>query len=54
MYKYYQLTLFLSLIGKFDQKSNFYPRLARNKPYKSRIEPQRRENVVLRAESDIT
>jgi len=23
MYKYYQLTLFLFLIGKFDQKSNF-------------------------------
>jgi len=25
MYKYYQLTLFLVLIGKFDQKLNFYP-----------------------------
>jgi len=28
MYKYYQLILFLVLIGKFDQKSNFQPRLA--------------------------
>jgi len=26
IYKYYQLTLFLVLIGKFDQKSNFQPR----------------------------
>jgi len=25
MYKYYKLTLFLVLIGKFDQKSNFSP-----------------------------
>jgi len=28
MYKYYQLTLFLVLIGKYDQKSNLQPRLA--------------------------
>jgi len=26
IYKYYQLTLFLVLIGKFDQKSYFQPR----------------------------
>jgi len=25
IYNYYQLTLFLVLIGKFDQKSNFIP-----------------------------
>jgi len=25
MYKYYQLTLFLVLIGKFDQKQTFIP-----------------------------
>jgi len=25
MYKYYQVTLFLVLIQKFDQKSNFQP-----------------------------
>jgi len=28
MYHYYQLTLFLILIRKFDQKLNFHPRLA--------------------------
>jgi len=54
MYKYYQLALFLVLIGKFNQKSNFYPRLAGTKPYKTRIWPKRGENMVLRAESDIT
>jgi len=27
MYNYYQLTMFLVLIEKFDQKSNFQPRL---------------------------
>jgi len=54
MYKYYQLILFQVLIDKFDQKSNFYPRLAGTKPYKSRIGPKRGENVVLRAGSDIT
>ena len=28
IYSYYQLTLFLVLNGKFDQKSNFHPVLA--------------------------
>jgi len=28
MYKYYYLTLFLVLNGKFDQKSNFHHQLA--------------------------
>ena len=54
MYKYYQLALFLVLIGKFNQKSNFYPRLAGTKTYKSQVGPKRGENVVLRAGSDIT
>ena len=35
MYKNYQLTFFLVLIGKFDQKSNFQPLLAWISPYKS-------------------
>jgi len=26
MYKYYKFTLFLVLIGKFDQKRNFSPK----------------------------
>jgi len=51
MYKYNQLTLFLVLIGKFDQKSNFYPQLAGTK---SQIAPKRGESVALRARSDIT
>jgi len=54
MYKYYKLTLFLVLIGKFDKKSNFHPRLTRTKPYESRIAPKRGENMVLRAGSGIT
>jgi len=37
MYKYSQLTFFLFLIGKFDQKSNFQPLLAWIRPYKSRM-----------------
>ena len=37
MYKYYQLTLFLVLIWKFDQKSNFHHRLAGTKPYECRL-----------------
>jgi len=28
VYKYYQLNLFLDLTEKFDQKSNFHPRMA--------------------------
>jgi len=35
MYNYIQLTLFLVLIEKFDQKSNFRPWLAWIRPYKS-------------------
>ena len=31
VYKYYQLTLFLVLIGKFDQKPNFQPWFSLNK-----------------------
>ena len=30
MYKYYQLTFFLVLIGKFDQKSNSQPLIGLN------------------------
>ena len=49
MYKYYQLTLFLVLIGKFDQKPNFQPRLASIRPYKSRIGNKDGENMVLKS-----
>jgi len=31
--KYYQITLFLVLISKFDQKLNFQPWLAWTRPY---------------------
>ena len=47
MYKYYQLTLFLVLIGKFDQKLNFQPRLAWIKPYKNG--PKLREKVIFKS-----
>ena len=33
--------MFLILIEKFDQKSNFHPRLAWTRPYKSRMGPNR-------------
>ena len=46
-YKYYQLTLLLVLIGKFE--SNFQPRLARTRPYKSRIGPKLGENVLFKS-----
>ena len=48
MYNYYKLTLFLVLIGKFDQKSNVHSRLA-EQPYKSQIRPKRGENVVFKS-----
>jgi len=54
MYKYYQLTLFLVLIGKFDQKPNFQPRLASTRPYKIRIGNNHGENMVPKVESSIT
>jgi len=47
MYKYYQLSLFLFLIRKFDQKSNFQPRLAWIRPYKSWIWPNREKTWFL-------
>ena len=47
MYNYFQLTLFLVLIMKLDQKSIIHPRLTRNRPYKSRVGPKRIANMVL-------
>jgi len=47
MYKYFQLTLFLVLIMKFDQNSIIHPRLAWNRPYKSLVGPKQIENIVL-------
>ena len=46
MHKYYQLTFFLVLIEKIDQKSNFQPQLVWIRPYKSQIGSKRGENVV--------
>ena len=45
MHRCYQLTLFLALIGEFDQKSNSQPRLVWITPYKSQIGPKRGENI---------
>jgi len=50
MYKYYQLTFFLVLIEKIDQKSNFLLKLVWIWPYKSQIGSKRGENVIF--ESD--
>ena len=50
MYKYYQLTLILILIGKFDQSQKFQPQLARTRPYKSRIAPNLRENMLFQSQ----
>jgi len=47
MYSYFQLTLFRVLIEKFDQNSNIHPWLAWAKPYKSRIRPKQKENMVV-------
>ena len=49
MYKYYQLNLFLVLIRKFDQKSNFHPRMAWSRPYKSQVGPKQGENFILKS-----
>jgi len=38
--------LFLVLIGKFEQKSNFQPQVTWTRPYKSWIGPKRGENAV--------
>jgi len=46
--KYYQITLFLVLISKFDQKLNFQPWLAWTRPYKSLIGHKREENVIFK------
>ena len=46
IYKYYQLTFFLILIEKIDQKSNFQPQLVWTRPYKSQIGSKREENVI--------
>ena len=46
MYKYYQLTFFLVLIEKIDQKSNFQPQLVWTRPYKSQIGSKQGENMV--------
>ena len=45
MYKYYQLTFFLVLKEKIDQKSNFQPQLVWTRPYKRQI-GSKRENVI--------
>jgi len=42
--------LFLILIGMFDQKSYFQYRLAGTKPYKSRIGPKQRENMIFKSQ----
>ena len=47
MYNYFQLTLFLVSIEKFDQNSNIHPWLAWAKPYKSWIRPKQGENMVV-------
>jgi len=49
MYKYYQFNLFLVLTGKFDQKLNFHPRRAWNRPYKSQIRSKQGENFILKS-----
>jgi len=48
MYNYFQLTLFLVLIGKFDEKSNFLPWLAWTRPYKSWAGPKQGESIVIK------
>ena len=42
-YNYYKLNLFLVLIEKFDQNSNF------SRTYKSRIGPKEEENKVFKS-----
>ena len=46
---YYWLNLFLVLIRKFDQKSNFQPWLAWTGAYNSRIGNKRGENIVFKS-----
>jgi len=48
-YKYYQLTFFLVLIEKIDQKSNFQPQLVWTRPYKSQIGSKRGENAIFKS-----
>jgi len=47
MYSYFQLTLFLVSIEKFNQNSNILPWLAWAKPYKSRIRPKQGEKMIV-------
>jgi len=54
MYKYYQLNLFLVLTGKFDQKSNFHPRMAWSRPYRAKYGQNREKTLFSRAESGTT
>jgi len=51
MYKSYQLvvTFLLVLIEKFNQKSNFQSWLVWTKPYKSRIGPKQKENIIFKS-----
>ena len=47
MYSYFQLTLFLVLVEKFDQISKFHPWLTWAKQFKSQIWPRQEENIVV-------
>jgi len=50
MYKYYQLNLFLNLIGKFDQNPNFQLWLALIRPYKNRMGNKHGKNLILKSQ----
>jgi len=49
-----KLSLFLALIGEFNQKSNFQPRLTWIRPYKSQMGLNGKKTWFLRAGRDIT
>jgi len=54
MYKYYQLNLFLILIGKFDLKPNFQLFWPKTTSYWGRIRNKHGKNVVLKSWGCIT
>ena len=54
MYKYYKLKLFLLLIGKFDLKSNFQPRLADLDLIRADLGPNERKTLFSKVVNDIT
>jgi len=49
MYKYYQLNLFLVLIGKYDPNPYFPALLAYTRSYWSRIRNKHRKDMVLKS-----